>query len=184
MKIVTLETDRLTLRCLRMTDARALTQAVQLSIDSLGAFLFWADASYDLEAARVFIRSTRENRENNRDLNLGIFDAETNEFLGMIGLMHIAAPTLGFEIGYWLRSDQQGFGYTTEAAQQIIQYAFDKLGAHRVWLNCDVKNMGSRRVAEKLGMRREGRVKAFLIDPKNRMRDHYLYGLLKTEFGT
>ncbi|MBC8366226.1 GNAT family N-acetyltransferase [bacterium] len=167
-----------------MADASALTQVVQGSVDSLKPFLFWASKDYDLEMARAFVRLTREGREKGRELHLGIFDAQTEEFLGMMGLMHMKAITLGFEIGYWLSSQRQGEGLCTEAARQIILYAFEELDSHRVWLNCDVKNKGSRRVAEKLGMRREGRVKAFLIDPEGNARDHYLYGLLKSEFKT
>jgi RimJ/RimL family protein N-acetyltransferase len=164
-----------------MADASALTQVVQASVDTLSPFLFWASHDYDLEMARAFVRLTREIREKGKELHLGIFDKKSAEFLGMMGLMRMDAITLGFEIGYWLCSERQGEGLCTEAAKRIIEYAFDGLDSHRVWLNCDVKNKGSRRVAEKLGMRREGRVKAFLIDPDGKARDHYLYGLLKSE---
>ncbi len=181
MRPVLIESPRLVLRSLRMADARALTQVVQASVNSLKPFLFWASQDYDLEMARAFVRLTRESREKGSELHLGIFEKDSDQFLGMMGLMRMKAITLGFEIGYWLSSERQGEGLCTEAAGRIIEYAFDDLESHRVWLNCDVKNKGSRRVAEKLGMRREGRVKAFLMDPDGKPRDHYLYGLLKTD---
>ncbi len=182
MKPVRIESRRLLLRSLRMQDARALTQAVQASAESLRPYLFWADSSYDLEMARDFVRFTREGRERDRELHLGVFDKKDDAFLGMMGLMRLGDPVVGYEIGYWIRSDRQGEGLCTEAFRSIARYAFEDLGARRLWLNCDVKNMASRRIAEKLGMRREGRVKAMLVDPAGNERDHYLYGLLKREF--
>ncbi len=182
MKPVKIESRRLLLRSLRMQDARALTQAVQASSHELQPYLFWAEANYDLEMARAFVRFTREGRERDRELHLGVFDKKDDRFLGMMGLMRLGDPVMGYEIGYWIRSDRQGRGLCTEACRRIARYAFEDLGAGRIWLNCDVKNLASRRVAEKLGMRREGRVKSMLVDPAGRERDHYLYGLLKREF--
>lgn len=182
MKKFPLETPRLRLRPLRMADARALARIVRASLDSLRPYLPWADENYDLAAARHFIRFASEERERGSGLHLGIFDARDGELLGMIGFMRMGDATLGFEIGYWMRSDRQGEGLMSEAARRMIRHGFERLGARRVWLNCDVRNRASRRVAEKLGMRREGRVKAFLVDADGRERDHYLYGMLKREF--
>jgi len=184
MKSIRLEAGSLLLRPLRMTDARSLTTTVRASAEGLGQFLFWASSDYDLESARAFVRFAREGRESGRGLHLGIFDSARGEFLGMIGLMRMNAVPLGFEIGYWMRTDRRGEGLATLAARRLLRYAFERAGAHRVWLNCDVRNRSSRRVAEKLGMRREGRVKAFLIDPEGKPRDHYLYGILNGEFGS
>jgi len=182
MKALALETESLVLRSLLMSDAPGLVRAVQLSVETLSPYLHWASEHYDLEMARAFVRFAREGREKRREQHLGIFDRAGGEFIGMVGLMRIGAPVLGFEIGYWMRADREGRGLMTEAVRRLIAHAFEDLEAHRVWLNCEVRNRASRRVAEKLGMRREGRVKAFLIDAEGKPRDHYLYGLLKREF--
>lgn len=54
-----------------------------------------------------------------------------------------------------------------------MRVAFSVLKLHRVWATCDTRNIGSWRVMEKIGMRREGH---FLRDTfqKREWRDSYL----------
>jgi ribosomal-protein-alanine N-acetyltransferase len=51
---------------------------------------------------------------------------------------------------YWRR------GYTTEAAAELLRLGFADLGLHRITSRCTPRNVGSWRVMEKIGMRREG----------------------------
>ena len=48
-----------------------------------------------------------------------------------------------------------GKGYATEAACAMLAYAFEDLKLHRVYGDCDDRNVASARVMEKVGMRRE-----------------------------
>ncbi|PSB07400.1 N-acetyltransferase [Pleurocapsa sp. CCALA 161] len=45
-------------------------------------------------------------------------------------------------------------GYATEAATRIIKYCFDELGYEYILASCDQPNLESKKVAERLGMRR------------------------------
>jgi ribosomal-protein-alanine N-acetyltransferase len=54
-----------------------------------------------------------------------------------------------------IRSDVQGNGYVTKGARALIGHAFETIDAHRVIATCQPDNPGSRRVMDKLGMRRE-----------------------------
>ena len=56
--------------------------------------------------------------------------------------------------GYEL-TDHAGRGYATEAARPLLAVAFDVLRLHRVIGRVEARNVGSARVLEKLGMRRE-----------------------------
>ena len=49
-----------------------------------------------------------------------------------------------------------GKGYITEAVKSIVDWAFKQQEIYRVWSVCDVDNIGSARVMEKVGMQREG----------------------------
>jgi [ribosomal protein S5]-alanine N-acetyltransferase len=40
--------------------------------------------------------------------------------------------------------------------RRIVRFAFEELGAHRVYAECDPENAASARVLEKAGLRREG----------------------------
>jgi RimJ/RimL family protein N-acetyltransferase len=62
------------------------------------------------------------------------------------------------ELGYVLRRDRWGRGYTTEAVRLLIALGFE-LGLHRVEATCHPDNGASARVMEKTGMRFEGRMR-------------------------
>jgi RimJ/RimL family protein N-acetyltransferase len=59
------------------------------------------------------------------------------------------------EIGFIVHPAHQRHGYATEAARSLLAFAFGTLGLHRVYGRLEPRNVGSARVLEKLGMRRE-----------------------------
>ena len=59
-------------------------------------------------------------------------------------------------IGYTLNPRYWNRGYTTEAARELLVLGFRDLGLHRIVSWCNPENIGSARVMEKAGMRREG----------------------------
>ncbi len=61
------------------------------------------------------------------------------------------------EIGYWLAPPLWNKGLMTEAAHQVLLFAFDTVGLHKVTIGCLETNVGSRRVIEKVGFRPVGR---------------------------
>jgi RimJ/RimL family protein N-acetyltransferase len=74
--------------------------------------------------------------------------------IGVIGLMREGASE--YEIHYWLATDRTGRGYVTEAAQALIEWARDELGARRIVLHAGMENRRSLAVAERLGFARDG----------------------------
>jgi len=84
-------------------------------------------------------------------------------------------------IGYELAPPYWGQGYATEAAQVIVAFGFSELRVHRIEADCIAENIGSVRVLEKLGMRREGHLRENEWI-KNRWWDTFLYGLLVDEW--
>lgn len=84
-------------------------------------------------------------------------------------------------IGYVLNRGFWGQGYATELAQALLAYGFDKLGLHRIYATCDIDNMGSAHVLEKIGMRREGVLREYRLQGEN-WRDQFLYAVLDHEW--
>ncbi|WP_416982658.1 GNAT family N-acetyltransferase [Streptomyces sp. T028] len=88
----------------------------------------------------------------------GLFAAEesvTGELIGWVGLAVPAylpeiMPTV--EIGWRLRRRSWGRGYATEAAREVLAFAFDEAGLDRVVSICHVDNHASARVMTKLGL--------------------------------
>ena len=60
------------------------------------------------------------------------------------------------EMGYSIARPLWGQGLTTEAATAVIAHGFEELGLARIQASADIRNTGSWRVMEKLGMQRTG----------------------------
>jgi len=58
------------------------------------------------------------------------------------------------EVGYIISKGCQQQGYATEALSVVIAQAF-RDGAHRVYAECDARNVPSWKLLEKVGLRRE-----------------------------
>lgn len=88
----------------------------------------------------------------------GLFAAELRDngiFLGFIGLSvpGFDAPFMpAVEIGWRLASELWGQGLATEAAREVLRFAFQELGLMQVVSFTVPENARSRRVMEKLGM--------------------------------
>ena len=87
------------------------------------------------------------------------------------------------EIGIVVHPDRHGKGYAAEAARPLLAFAFETLGLHRVVGRLEPRNVGSARVLEKLGMRRE----AHLVENewvKGEWQSEAVYAILAREWSS
>jgi RimJ/RimL family protein N-acetyltransferase len=101
-----------------------------------------------------------------------------DQVIGMIGCRvreHAA------DIGYVLSRSYWGRGYVTEAANAVVKWAGTLDVIFRVWAVCDVENIGSARVLEKVGMEREGILRRWIVHPNvsAEPRDCYVYSKIR-----
>ena len=75
--------------------------------------------------------------------------------LGRCGLGRKASEPRIAAVWYVLSSTCRRRGYATEAAREVLRFAFEDLALHRVYGDVDPRNPDSARVLERLGMRRE-----------------------------
>ena len=101
--------------------------------------------------------------------------------MGALELRVLDAGARTGEFGYCFGREHWNQGYATEAAGALIRAGIEVAGLRRITANCDQRNLGSWRVMEKLGLRREA---AFRQDVKARRgwRDSYHYALLASEW--
>ena len=98
--------------------------------------------------------------EHFRQHGFGLYATELRSggvFIGFIGLSIPAfqtAFTPCVEIGWRLASAYWGQGLATEGAQATLRYGFEQLGLQEIVSFTVPANMRSRRVMEKLGMKR------------------------------
>ncbi|NNC36089.1 MAG: GNAT family N-acetyltransferase [Hyphomonadaceae bacterium] len=79
-----------------------------------------------------------------------VIEKETNQFVGRVGPWFPEmweAP----EIGWGLTKSATGRGYAVEAAQACLDFVFDDLGWDNVIHCIDAENIGSIKVAERIG---------------------------------
>jgi len=85
------------------------------------------------------------------------------------------------ELAYSLSRQHWGKGLMTEAARTVMNWAFQTYSFNRMFAYCDPRNVRSRRVLEKLGMKREGQLRSHL-KWNGEFRDQLYYGILRAEW--
>lgn len=86
------------------------------------------------------------------------------------------------ELGWVLDPAIHGQGYGTEFAAALVDIAFEGLRVRRVEGNCFADNLASRRVMEKIGMRREGHFREESLHRSGRWLDGMSFALLASEY--
>ena len=104
--------------------------------------------------------------------------AESGEFAGLIEIrVHANSVGLGYALARrWWRQ-----GLTTEAVMSVTHWALAQPEIYRVWATCDVENVASARLLERVGMQREGVLHRWLLHPNvsNTPRDCFCYAIVK-----
>jgi len=107
--------------------------------------------------------------------------AATGQLIGDCTLFWLSRAHQQGEIGFVFHPAFQGRGLATEAAAALLRLGFEGLGLHRIIGRCDGRNLGSARVMEHNGMRRE----AHLVENefvKGEWTDELIYAILRREW--
>ena len=134
---------------------------------------------YGLDHAESWIAERPALWTAGKELRAAITDRESGELLGSaalkLDLEHHKA-----EIGYWVGQPHWGRGIASEVTVELVRYAFQGLGLHRVFAFCLVGNGASSRVLEKAGLRHEGTQRDDICK-WGEFSDVEMYGLLRTD---
>lgn len=107
-----------------------------------------------------------------------VFREDNGALIGGITLANVRRGIVqAGTIGYWIGEPYARQGLMTTALRVLLPSLFGELHLHRVEAACIPTNIGSVRVLEKCGFRREGLAKRYLCI-NGVWQDHYLYGLL------
>jgi RimJ/RimL family protein N-acetyltransferase len=110
-------------------------------------------------------------------------DATTGRAVGSTRFGDIAPEHGRVEIGWtWIAPSHQRTAVNTEAKLLQLSYAFDELGATRVGLKTDGRNLRSQAAIERLGGVREGALRRHMRMPDGFMRDTVYYSILDDEW--
>ena len=107
-----------------------------------------------------------------------MLDRATGETLGTTAYLDIRSAHRALEIGRtWVAPARQGGRANPESKFLLLRHAFEELGALRVQLKTDARNLHSQRAIEKLGARREGVLRNYQIRADGTPRDTVMYAI-------
>lgn len=95
----------------------------------------------------------------NQGLMLGIILKETNKFIGWCATwpkQELPAPNR--EIAYAISKYHRSKGYTTQAAQGLITYLFNKTNVDELTAIAQIHNIASNKVIQKCGFKAVGTI--------------------------
>jgi [ribosomal protein S5]-alanine N-acetyltransferase len=175
-----LSTARLLLRSFQSEDAPAVARLA--GAKEIAATTVHIPYPYAEKDAQEFFANAARDFRAGRSATFAICVASTGELCGAVGL-HIAEANRHAELGYWIGVPFWGNGYATEAAGAAVAFGFETLNLNRIFAHHFAGNIASQRVLEKIGMRREGRLRQH-AQKWGQFIDVESYGLLAEEFRT
>jgi RimJ/RimL family protein N-acetyltransferase len=156
----TFETSRLIL--LPPTPADAAAIFAQYAQDpEVTRYLTW-QSHESVEVTEGFVRRCVECWKSGAAYPWAIIYKPEGQLIGMIEL-RLHPPNA--DIGYALARAYWGQGLMTEAALAVVDWALAQPEVTRVWAICDVENVASARVMQKVGMQRETLLPGELVRP-------------------
>ena len=174
-----LRTERLLLRAFRETDFDDIH--AYATDDEVVRYMDWGPNTLDDTHAAVARFSEAQARWPRPDVNLAVEHVEDGRVIGSIRLGVNDEANQAGDLGYCLNRAYWRRGLATEAARAMIDTGFRVLGLHRIWADCDVRNVGSYSVMQKLGMRREAHFRKNKL-VRDGWRDSYLYAVLAEDW--
>lgn len=176
---VTLEGRHIRLEPLRPHHALALYQAGQapeiwewLAVEFTGP-----------QEAERFIATALAAEEAGKEMPFAVIWKETGEVVGSTRFMDIDPANKSTEIGWtWYNPRFWKTPVNPEAKLLLMQHAFERWGARRVWLKTDAKNLRSQAAMRKMGAQYEGTLRNHRFRRDGSMRDSVIFAVIDPEW--
>ncbi|WP_293132228.1 GNAT family protein [Microcoleus sp. bin38.metabat.b11b12b14.051] len=174
----TIETERLLLRKITLNDASDMFEYA--SNPEVSEYTMWS-THVSIEDTKYFLKSLTRMYKRRELVDWGIVHKAEKKFIGTCGFVEWSMTHSRAEIGYALSARHWGEGYMSEAVNAIIEFGFREMLLNRIMGRCEVNNIASARVMEKVGMQLEGilRQQVFV---KGQYWDLKIYSILREEF--
>lgn len=114
-------------------------------------------------------------------LAFAVHHKRDNKMIGEVSIEVFPRVQSRGGLGWSFHPAYHGKGYGSEAARVLLAYGFSFLSLHRLTTYCDIRNVASYRLMERLGMRREGHSRQSML-LRHVWQDVYHYALLREEW--
>lgn len=175
-----IETERLRLRPFTRGDVDAVT--AYRSREDVTRFLLDDPMSREAcaQAVQARVGQTSWTEEGDR-IFLAVERRNDAAMIGEVLLLLRSEQSRQAELGYTFHPDYHGLGYATEASRRMLHLGFAEGGLHRIYARCHAQNEASRRVMERLGMRKEAHFREHLF-VKGAWDEELHYAILEDEW--
>ena len=174
----TIETERLLLRKITLNDASDMFDYA--SNPEVSEYTMWSTHT-SIEDTKYFLKSLTKMYKRRELVDWGIVHKAEKKFIGTCGYVEWSMTHSRAEIGYAISARYWREGYMSEAVNAIIEFGFREMLLNRIVGRCEVNNIASARVMEKVGMQLEGILRQQLF-VKGRYWDLKIYSILREEF--
>ncbi len=171
--------DGCELALLEQRHAELLAGIVDANRAHLAPYLPWAQ-HHDLDDARRFVAEALQKFARGDGFDAGLW--VEGELAGMVGLHYIDHDMGRTELGYWLAGAYEGRGVMSRSLEGLLRSLFEEYGLNRLEIRCRPENARSRNVAERLGFKYEGTLRAVHPGSDGAPADARIYGLLRQDW--
>jgi len=169
-----LQTSRLTLRPMTITDAQSL-HAIMSDAEVMA---FWDMSEIeDIELTIEILKSQLADMKAKKSSYWAMTRTEDGLFVGCCDLSEIDRWHHRAEVGFIVSKAFWGDGYAQEAMEAVLDHAAQAMKLRRLTARTHLGNFRSVKLLEKLGFRQEGLLRGF-VDRDGERRDCLMFGLL------
>jgi RimJ/RimL family protein N-acetyltransferase len=124
---------------------------------SLEVMRYITGTAVTLEETKAHVQYVQELWKHYGYASWSMFSRTTGKLVGTAGMQHIEFnPDNPIEMGWRLLPEYWGNGYATEAAQRMLEFAFEHLKLPKIRAVCHQENIKSVNVMHRLGMTYRG----------------------------
>ena len=174
--------ERVRVRPWQAGDGAAIWEAIEESRANLRLWLPFPDQTHAATDSEAFARRSQAQWLLREEFGFGVWERETGQLLGALGLHPKDWNVPSFMIGYWLRDSAVGQGYMTEATWLLCALAFETLEAQRVYITCDSRNTRSAAIPRRLGFVHEATLRRDGRSSDGDLRDTLIFGMTADEY--
>jgi [ribosomal protein S5]-alanine N-acetyltransferase len=151
----TLETDRLILRAIDLTDAENIYQYAKNP--NVSKYTLWEPHTAIADSLSYIRDYVLDYYCQGVPEPFGVaYKSEPGKLIGTVGCFWTSKPAKAMELAYAIGEGHWGKGLMPEACKAVMNYCFNTFDLKRIQARCMVENTPSAKVMQKVGMAYEG----------------------------
>ncbi len=170
---------RTVLHSVGLNDVARLFSMIDGSREHLQEWLPWIDFVHSIDDERHIVEQWIYDMQMKSAIHLCI--TSEDKLVGFVSTHQIDWVNQKTSVGYWVGRRSLRHNYATEATAVLVNYLFENLRLHRIFIQAATGNAASNKVIKKLGFKWEG-----VLRENERIRerylDHNIYGMTRSDF--